>query len=59
MIACDAIDLAAADLHALSDDIWNNPELGLSETHAHEVLTRFLDQRGFQVFSRFEYQSET
>ena len=49
LIACDAIDVAADDLHALSDDIWNHPELGLSETHAHQVLTGFLDQRGFQV----------
>ena len=52
-VACDAIDAAADELQALSDDIWNHPELGLSETHAHQVLTRFLDQHGFQVCCTF------
>lgn len=48
-VACDAIDRAAEDLHELSDAIWNRPELGFKETYAHEVLTKFLIDRGFQA----------
>ena len=48
-IACDAIDGAAADLHRLSDDIWKHPELGFQEIYAHEVLTQFLTEQGFQA----------
>ena len=48
-VACDAIDRAAEELHRLSDAIWNHPELGFKETHAHEVLTKFLVDKGFQV----------
>ena len=47
--ACDAIDSVAFDLHKLSDDIWNHPELALKETRAHETLTDFLTQQGFEV----------
>ena len=47
--ACDTIDAAASDLYKLSDDIWNHPELALKETRAHETLTDFLTQQGFEV----------
>jgi metal-dependent amidase/aminoacylase/carboxypeptidase family protein len=36
-IACDAIDAAAGELHALSQDIWEHPELNFQEKHAHDV----------------------
>ena len=48
-VACDAIDNAAAELHKLSDDIWNHPELGFQEKYAHQVLTQFLVKQGFQA----------
>nr|XP_002733245.1 PREDICTED: peptidase M20 domain-containing protein 2-like [Saccoglossus kowalevskii] len=47
--AANAIDAASKDLHELSMDIWNNPELNFEEHHAHKVLTNFLDKTGFQV----------
>jgi len=50
-LACEAIDAAATDLVALSTDIWNHPELGFKEKHAHKVLTDFLEKYGFQVRS--------
>ena len=52
-IACGAIDSAAEELHALSDAIWNHPELGFHETHAHEVITKFLIDKGFQASNMF------
>ena len=55
-IACDAIDGAAEELHGLSDAIWNHPELGFKEIHAHEVLTKYLLDKGFQA-SLFHYYS--
>lgn len=47
--ACDAIDAAAADLTALSDDIWKHPELNFEEKYAHQILTDFLEKYGFEV----------
>ena len=47
--AREAIDEAASELHKLSEDIWNHPELALKETRAHETLTNFLTQHGFEV----------
>ena len=48
-IACEAIDAAATELHALSDSIWHHPELAYEEKHAHKILTEFLEQQGFTV----------
>ena len=52
-IACEAIDAAATELHALSDSIWHHPELAYEEKHAHKILTEFLEQQGFKV--KFNY----
>lgn len=43
-IAADADALAT-----LSGEIWQTPELGYKETHAHTVLTNYLDRHGFRV----------
>ena len=43
------IDRAAGELCALSDDIFDHPELSGREYHACEVLTAFLEREGFQV----------
>ena len=48
-IACEAIDAAATELHALSDSIWHHPELAYEEKHAHKILTDYLEQQGFKV----------
>jgi amidohydrolase len=47
--ALAAIDTADGDLRDLSLDIHAHPELAHEEHHAHEVLTDFLEQRGFAV----------
>ncbi|XP_076444595.1 xaa-Arg dipeptidase-like isoform X1 [Babylonia areolata] len=52
-IACDAIDAKMTALKALSQDIWNHPELCYEEKHAHQVLTQFLEENGFSVERKF------
>ncbi|KAI0767284.1 hypothetical protein C8Q74DRAFT_1279382 [Fomes fomentarius] len=37
------------DLHELSKDIHDHPELMFEEYHAHDVLTAFVEKHGFQV----------
>lgn len=29
--------------------IWENPEIGYQEVHAHQVLTDYLEEQGFKV----------
>lgn len=38
--------------------IWENPELAFEEVHAHEVLTTFLEEQGFNV-TRSAYNLST
>lgn len=45
----DAIDAVSEDLRALSLDIHEHPELNYEEVHAHQVLTDYLEQQGFEV----------
>jgi amidohydrolase len=47
--ALAAIDAANGELRDLSLDIHAHPELAYQEVHAHEVLTNFLEQRGFAM----------
>ena len=47
--ALAAIEAANGDLRDLSLDIHAHPELAYEEHHAHELLTNFLEQRGFAV----------
>ena len=47
--ALAAIDEAQGELRDLSLDIHAHPELAYEEEHAHEVLTAFLEARGFAV----------
>ena len=48
-IAAAAIESNKEDLQALSDEIWRNPELGFKENKAHQLLTDFLEKKGFSV----------
>jgi len=48
-IACATIDTFRNELQQISSEIWNNPELGFNEKHAHSVLTNFLEKHGFEV----------
>ncbi|CAN7937361.1 unnamed protein product, partial [Ixodes hexagonus] len=44
-----AVESRKCELHALSDYLWQNPELALEEFKAHDRLTEFLEAQGFLV----------
>ncbi|CAD5120091.1 DgyrCDS8672 [Dimorphilus gyrociliatus] len=46
-IACRAIDDHSLQLKEIGDKIWENPELGLKEYYAHDLLTKFFSEHGF------------
>ncbi|XP_022082403.1 peptidase M20 domain-containing protein 2-like [Acanthaster planci] len=48
-----AIDNQVKELRDLGHEIWRNPELGRQEYHAHQLLTSFLRDRGFEVEEQF------
>ena len=48
-VALRAIDNFAPELYELNQKIWKNPELGYGEKYAHEVLTTFFNDKGFEV----------
>ena len=52
-----AIIAAQERLNAISQDIWSHPELCYKEHHAHDALTRFLEQEGFVVERKFVYDT--
>ena len=52
-IASAAIDASSQELYELSSEIWRNPELGFKEYKAHELLTSFLEGKGFAVERSF------
>ena len=47
--AAAAIETNKEDLQALSEEIWRNPELNFKENKAHQLLTDFLEKKGFSV----------
>ena len=47
--AKEVIDVYSSELYDLNKSIWENPELCFKETHAHDRLTEFLAERGFDV----------
>ena len=47
--ASAAVQASREELRELSGEIWKNPELGFEEHKAHELLTRFLEGKGFKV----------
>ena len=47
--AATAIDSNKQDLYEVSAEIWKNPELCYEEYKAHELLTNFLEKKGFTV----------
>lgn len=55
--ACYAIDNNSGILNELSQTIWKNPELAFKEFHAHDKLTKFLDNSGFQVEKSFKLET--
>ena len=51
--ASAAVDGSSQELYELSSEIWKNPELGCKEHKAHELLTSFLERKGFAVERSF------
>ncbi|XP_072043921.1 xaa-Arg dipeptidase-like [Amphiura filiformis] len=51
------IDQKSQELKELSFQIWSHPETCYNETHAHEVLTSFLEKEGFVVERNFIHQT--
>ena len=49
LAASSCIDSCGEELRDLSREIWNNPEVDFKEHKAHEVLTNFLEGKGFSV----------
>ena len=52
-IASSCVDNSKDDLYQLSNEIWQNPELGSKEYKAHDLLTNFLEKKGFTVERSF------
>ena len=44
-------------LDNLSKEIWSNPENSFEEKHAHDILTQFLAEEGFEVERSFIYDT--
>ena len=51
--ATSMINASSQELYELSSKIWKNPELGFKEYKAHELLTSFLEKKGFAVECSF------
>ena len=47
--ASKCIDSCSEELYQISEELWKNPELGFEEYKAHEILTKFLEKKGFSV----------
>ena len=52
-VASSSIDNSKDDLRQLSNEIWMHPELGYEEYKAHDLLTNFLEKKGFTVERSF------
>ena len=48
-IATTTIDACKEELQQLSGEIWKHPELNFQEHIAHDLLTSFLEKKGFVV----------
>ena len=44
-------------LNNLSKEIWANPENSFQEKHAHDILTQFLAEDGFEVERNFVFDT--
>ncbi len=46
---CAEVDRLAGDLYAVSEFLYNNPEIGYQEFKACEFLSRFMEEHGFKA----------
>ena len=56
-VASAAVYAAQGELNKLSGEIWKHPELGFEEHKAHELLTNFLEKKGFSVERSFSLKT--
>ncbi|GAB5588540.1 hypothetical protein Unana1_03440 [Umbelopsis nana] len=54
----NTIDGASDELRSISLELHRHPELGMHEYHSHDLLTEFLERKGFKV-TRHAYGMET
>jgi len=52
-VASQEIDNHTQELNKIGEEIWKNPELGFKEFKAHDLLTDFLEKKGFTVQKSF------
>lgn len=52
-VALRTIDKFAPELYQLNQKIWKKPELGYGEKCAHELLTTFFSEKGFDVTKHY------
>ena len=48
-IASSAVEGSTDELKDIGEKLWSNPELGFKEHKAHDLLTSFLEEKGFTV----------
>ena len=47
--AISEIEKHSDELNKLGEEVWKNPELGYEEYKAHDLLTNYLERKGFDV----------
>ncbi|CDS06956.1 hypothetical protein LRAMOSA09479 [Lichtheimia ramosa] len=57
-VLCEAIDEVSNELHEISKDLHEHPEISMQEHHAHQLLTDYLEKKGFAV-TRKAYDMDT
>ncbi|KAI9304147.1 hypothetical protein BJ944DRAFT_164137 [Cunninghamella echinulata] len=57
-IVKSTLDKVNTELRAISLDLFENPEIGMKEKHAHDLLTDYLEKKGFKI-TRHAYGMET
>ena len=55
--ALEAIDSASNELFELNQKIWRKPELAYQEKYAHEVVTSYLEKKGFAVTRHYSLET--
>ena len=48
-VSSRCIDDHSDELHQLSRELWDNPELSMEEYKAHDLLANYLETKGFTV----------
>ena len=57
LVAEEAIDRLSEELFELNQEIWRNPELCFEERQAHQLLTKYLEEKGFKVSRHYTLET--